>query len=188
MYRVASSPLPQRPRGKKTKKAKGPRPEGFAAKRLRQSRWIVHRFCSTCSIERAGDPPRVIAPAPWPELNLEPFPETQTQRVAAWQAVGMAQQILPEREPCRPSGKRLSWGIIAEAGGVHVCTDPYLVPHPNHGEPQEPGISLPCSWSGFPMAANLSGRPEDGPCRVLFSVANFSHVVGPSVCISLAVD
>lgn len=42
--------------------------------------------------------PPVIVPAPWPELNLEPFPESETQRLAAWQAVGMAQQILPERE------------------------------------------------------------------------------------------
>lgn len=80
----------------------------------------------------------MIAPAPWPELNLEPFPDTQTQtqRLAAWQAVGMAQQILPEREACRASGKRLSWGIIAEAGGgACVCTDPYLVPYPDRGEP-----------------------------------------------------
>lgn len=40
------------------------------------------------------------------------------------------------REACRASGKRLSWGIIAEAGGgACVCTDPYLVPYPDHGEP-----------------------------------------------------
>lgn len=94
---------------------------------------IDRSLCSTCSIERAGDPP-VIAPAPCPELNREPFPDKETQRLAAWQAVGMAQQILPEREACRASGRRLSWGVIPEAGGVHVCTDPYLVPYPNRGE------------------------------------------------------
>lgn len=58
----------------------------------------------------------MIAPAPWPELNLEPFPDTQTQRLAAWQAVGTAQQILPEREPCCASG-RLLWGIILRLEG-----------------------------------------------------------------------
>lgn len=51
----------------------------------------------------------MIAPASWPELNLEPFPDAQTQRLAAWKAVGMAQRILPEREACRAGGKRLSW-------------------------------------------------------------------------------
>jgi hypothetical protein len=102
----------------------------------------------------------VIAPAPRPELNLEPFTDTQTQRLAAWQAVGMAQQILPERASMSrkweaPVLGYYSWGW---RGPCTACTDPYLLPYPSHGLPQEPGISLPCSWSGFSMAANLSGQ------------------------------
>lgn len=107
----------------------------------------------------------MIAPAPWPELNLEPFPDAQAQRLAAWQAVGMAKQILPEREHVAQQAgsayllsRYYSWGWRGPCTTTTACTDPYLVPCPSHGLPQEPGISLPCSWFGLSLAANLSGQ------------------------------
>ena len=89
----------------------------------------------------------MITPAPWPELNFEPFPDTQTQRLAAWQAVGNgttnpSRTRAMSREWVAPVFFFFCfffwfWGITVspEAGGVHVCTDPYLLPYPNRGEP-----------------------------------------------------
>lgn len=67
--------------------------------------------------------PQVIAPAPRPELNLGPFPDTQTRRRSVsphGKLVGMAQRILPEREHVAQVGSAWSWSVIPGAGGVHV--------------------------------------------------------------------